>query len=120
MTERDAGQHDRIDHRLADLLAQAVPRLRVFGQPLENGVELARLLARRHGGAVDHREGVREVVEADGQRVALEHLAADAEHDALEPGLLGVLADGEQRFLERQAGAHQGGELAGQQREVEA
>ena len=84
-----------------------MPRLRVVREPLEHGVELAGLLAGRDGRAVDRRECVRKVLEPDGERVALEHLGAHAEDDALETRLLGVLADREQRFFERQARPHE-------------
>ena len=62
---------------------------------------------------------MREVVEARRQRVAFEHLGAHAENDALQARLLGVLADGQQRLLERQAGFDERRELARQQRQVE-
>ena len=47
-------------------------------------------------------------------------LGADAEDDALEARLLGVLADGQQRLVERQAGFDERRELARQQRQVES
>src|SRR5262249_29350452 len=54
-----------------------------------------------------------------GERMSLEHLRAHAEDDALEPRLFGLLADGQQRFFERQTRAHESRELAREQREVE-
>jgi hypothetical protein len=76
------------------------------------------LLAGGHRGAVDLREDARELAEAVRQRVALHDLGAHAQHDALHARLLGLLRDREQRLLQRQTGAHQGGQLAGEQRQV--
>ena len=92
--------------------------LGVVREPLEHGVETSRLLAGRHRGAIDLREDLREFGEAVGERVALHHARAHAEQDALDARLLGLLRDREQRFLERQAGAHQRGELACEQGEI--
>ncbi len=77
------------------------------------------MLARGHGGPVDFGECLREIAQAVGQRMALHHFAAHAEHDSLNPGLFGLFGDGLQRFLERQSGAQKGGKLAGQEREIE-
>ena len=93
-----------------------MPRLRELREPLEHRVELAGLLAGGDSGSVDGRECVRKVLEPDCERVSFEHLGAHAEDDALEAGLFGLLADREQRLLERKARPHERRELAGEQR----
>ena len=100
------GQHDRIDHGVADLLPQAVARLRVVGEPFEHCVELTGMLAGRDRRAIDGRKRAGEVLEPHGEGMAFEYLRPHAEHDALQPGFLRVLAHGKQRLLEWQAGAH--------------
>ncbi len=50
--------------------------------------------------------------------MAFHHLGAHAEHDALDARFLGLLGDGEQRLFERQAGLHERGELAREQRQI--
>src|SRR6185437_16348967 len=94
------------------------PALGVYGQALEDVVEVPRLLTRGDCGAIDLREDPRELAESVGQGVAFHDLRADPDDDALHPRLLGLLRDREQRFLERQAGPHQGGELTGEEREI--
>ena len=112
-------QHDGINQRIADLLAHDLTRFGVVRQPLQHRIEFAGLLAGGHGGSIDFREGLRKIPQAVRQRVAFDDLAAHAEDDALYPGLFGLFGDGLQGFLERQAGAQQGGQLARQQSQVE-
>jgi hypothetical protein len=104
---------------MLDLLAQDLPALRVVGEPLERGVEVPRLLACCDGGAKDLGKGVREVAQTLGERVAFHHARPHAEHDALVAGLIALLADREQRFLERQTGAHERRELACDHRQID-
>ena len=103
---------------LRDLLLQNLTVLGVVRHPLEHGVEVAGLLAGRDRRAVDLGEDRRECRKALGQRAAFHHPRAHAGDHAAHPRLLALLRDREQRFLERDAGTHQGRKLAGQEREI--
>ncbi len=94
-------QHDAPVADLAAEMGDAYPELREqqvridavlkqeeerFGETLEHGVEMARLLAGRHRGAIDLGEHAREVAEAIGERVQLtpkvgEHLRKYRDED---------------------------------------
>ena len=51
--------------------------------------------------------------------MTLDDLAAHAQNDSLDPRFLGLLGDRLQRFLQRQSGTQQGGQLARQQGQIE-
>ncbi len=111
-------EHDRIQHRRQDLLADLLAAFGIDGEALEHVIQMPGLFAGRDRGAIDLRKDPRELREPIGERMSFHHLRAHAEDDALHARLLGLLRDGEQRFLERQAGAHQGGQLAREEREI--
>ena len=60
-------KHDRIDHRVLNLLSQHLPALRVVGQSLEHGIQVSGLFARRNRGPIDFRECLRKITESVGQ-----------------------------------------------------
>jgi hypothetical protein len=57
-------EHDGVEECGEYLLADLLATLGVFGEPLEHVVEVPRLLARGHRGAVDLRKHARELAEA--------------------------------------------------------
>src|SRR5207237_8341511 len=86
-------------------LANLPAALCVAREPLEHLVEVPRLLARGHRGAIDLGKDPRKLREAVGEGVALHDARPHAEHDALHARLLGLLRDRQQRLLEGEAGA---------------
>ncbi len=99
-------------------MPQLLATLGVIGQSFEDGVEVPRLLSGCDRGAIELGKGFWKVGEAVRQRVAFHDFGAHSHNDALDARVLGLLADGRQRLLDRQGGMHERGDLAGDQREI--
>ncbi len=120
MPNESTRQNNGIDQGVADLLAHDLARLGVVGEPLEDLIQLAGLLACRNRGAVDFRKSLRKIPQSISQRVAFNDLAAHAEHNALHSRLLGLFGDGLQGLLEGQTRSQQRRQLTGQHRQIQA
>src|SRR5262245_54232126 len=104
---------------MLDLLAQDLPALGVIREPLQDCVEVTRLLTGSDGGAKDLGERLGKVAQALGKRVTFHDARAHAEHDALVARFVALLSDREQRLFERQAGTHERCELPCDHGEIE-
>ncbi len=79
--------------------------LDVIRQAFQDVVQLARLLTRIDGRAVEHGEGIGELGERGGEALALGHPCTNRQRNALGFRLFALLADGGERFVQGQAGA---------------
>jgi hypothetical protein len=92
-------EHDRIDHGVHQALAKLVPSFRIVREPFQHDVQVSRLLACGNRRAIQLREGLREIPQSIGQRVAFHDLRANAEQDTLGARLIVLLGYRKQSFL---------------------
>ena len=117
--QRENGKHHRIDHRVLDLLPQHLPALGVVRQPLKDGIQVSGLFAgrQRWRGRFPERPAGKSPKPSARVWPSMT-LRAHADQDALHARRFGLLGDGEQGFLQRQRGVHQGCQLPGDQCQV--
>jgi hypothetical protein len=109
----DQGHEQRIKHGRADARAQGVLVFAELGQPVEDHVERARGLAGAHHVDVDAGEEFGMLGQGRGERVALVDRVLDLGEDGAEGAVAGLFDQAGERRHERDAGAEQGGQLAG-------
>ena len=107
--QRDDGRVERCADQLA---AQLLLRFEFVGQALEHRAQLPAVLASGDHGAVDGGELVRKLRQRTAQAVAGIDFGADGRHQVALAFVLGLVGQGRERALHRQATAHQARELA--------
>ena len=113
-----AHQNQRIEQRQLNFLPRLLALLGVVGQLLQHRTQVAGMLARRHGGAVQLRESRGEFFQAAGQVMAFQHPRTHRQQHALNARRTGLSCRRAQGFLNRQRRLHQSRQLPGDQRQI--
>ena len=110
--QRDHRHDGRVQHRAQQLAAQRLALFQVVGQAFQHRAQRAALLAGGDHGAVDVVELARRGGQRARKRAAGVDLAAQVRHQLALALVFGFIGQRRERAFQRQARAHQAGQLA--------